>query len=91
MEGDREVEGPETSWRTRGAGGWYWTFLSNTDVGRRVPVEEEDAVSEVSEAELREWVEEQGAGAEGKEELASCNVPNRADSGRETWIKSEPP
>jgi len=28
-------------------------FLSSTDVGRRVPAEEEDAVSEVSEAELR--------------------------------------
>jgi len=35
-------------------------FLSTTDVGKRVPVEE-DAVSEVSEAELQEWVEEQGA------------------------------
>jgi len=39
-------------------------FLSSTDVGRRVPAEEEDAVSEVSEAELREWMEEQVAGAE---------------------------
>ena len=39
-------------------------FLSTTDVGRRVPAEEEDAVSEVSEAELREWVGEQGAGAQ---------------------------
>jgi len=36
-------------------------FLSSTDVGRRVPAEEE-AVSEVSEAELREWEEEQEAG-----------------------------
>jgi len=36
-------------------------FLSSTDVGRRVPAEE-DTVSEVSEAELREW--EQGAEAE---------------------------
>ena len=32
----------------------------HTDVGRRVPAEE-DVVSEVSEAELREWEEEQGA------------------------------
>jgi len=39
-------------------------FLSTTDVGRRVPAEG-DAVSEVSEAEVREWLEEQGAGAEG--------------------------
>jgi len=33
-------------------------FLTPTDVGRRVPVEEEDTVSEVSESELREWGEE---------------------------------
>jgi len=40
-------------------------FLSTTDVGRRVPgVEEDDAVSAVSELEVREWREEQGAGAE---------------------------
>jgi len=39
-------------------------FLSTTDVGRRVPAEE-DAVSEVSGAEVREWLEEQGAGAGG--------------------------
>ena len=38
-------------------------FLAATDVGRRVPVEEEDAVSAVSELEVREWLEEQGAGA----------------------------
>jgi len=38
-------------------------FLSTTDVGRRVPAEE-DGVSEVSEAELREFLEELGAGAE---------------------------
>ena len=38
-------------------------FLSATDVGRRVPAEE-DTVSEVSEAELREWEEEQRAEAE---------------------------
>ena len=39
-------------------------YLSSTDVGRRVPAEEEDAVSAVSELEVREWLEEQGAGAE---------------------------
>ena len=38
-------------------------FLTATDVGRRVLVEEEDAVSAVSEVEVREWLEEQGAGA----------------------------
>jgi len=38
-------------------------FLSSTDVGRRVPqVEQDDAVSAVSELEVREWLEEQGAG-----------------------------
>jgi len=40
-------------------------FLSTTDVGRRVPAEEEDdAVSAVSELEVREWLDGQGAGAE---------------------------
>jgi len=40
-------------------------FLSATDVGRRVQAEaEDDAVSAVSELEVREWLEEQGAGAE---------------------------
>jgi len=39
-------------------------FLSTTDVGRRVPAEEDDAVSAVSKLEVREWLEEQGAGAE---------------------------
>jgi len=40
-------------------------FLSSTDVGRRVPAEAEDnAVSAVSELAVREWLEEQGAGAE---------------------------
>ena len=33
-------------------------------VGRRGPAEEVDAVSAVSELEVREWLEEQGAGAE---------------------------
>ena len=41
-------------------------FLSATDVGRLAPsTEEEDAVSAVSELELQEWLEEQGAVAEG--------------------------
>ena len=39
-------------------------FLSTTDVGRRVPGEE-DAVSAVSKLEVREWLDEQGAEAEG--------------------------
>ena len=40
-------------------------FLSTTDVGRWVlGVEEDDAVSAVSELEVREWLEEQGAEAE---------------------------
>ena len=39
-------------------------FLSSTDVGRRVPAEE-DAVSEVSEAEVREFLEEQEVGSDG--------------------------
>ena len=40
-------------------------FLSTTDVGRRaLGVEEGDAVSAVSELEVREWMEEQGTGAE---------------------------
>jgi len=39
-------------------------FLSSTGVGRRVPAEVV-AVSGVSEAGLREWMEEQGAGARG--------------------------
>ena len=44
-------------------GGWVvLDFLSTTDVGRRVSAEEE-AASEVSEAEVREVLEEQGAAA----------------------------
>ena len=39
-------------------------FLSATDAGRRVAAEEEDAVSAVSKLEVREWLDEQGAGAE---------------------------
>jgi len=38
-------------------------FLSSTDMGRRVPqVEQDDAVSAVSELEVWEYLEEQGAG-----------------------------
>jgi len=40
-------------------------FLSTTDMGRQVPVvEEDDALSAVSELDVQEWLEEQGAGAE---------------------------
>jgi len=39
-------------------------FLATTDVGRRVPAEEVEAVSAVSELEVREWLDEQGGGAE---------------------------
>jgi len=39
-------------------------FLWSTDVGRRAPGKEDDAVSAVSEHEVREWLEELGAGAE---------------------------
>ena len=39
-------------------------LLSSTDVGRRVLAEtDDDAVSTVSQLEVREWLEEQGAGA----------------------------
>jgi len=55
-------------------------FLSTTDVGRWVPgVEEDDAVSAVSELEVREWMEEHGAGSEepgaGGEPRCSCPHP----------------
>jgi len=39
-------------------------FLSSTDVGRLPPEEETNTVSEVSEAEIREWEEEQVAETE---------------------------
>ena len=40
-------------------------ILLTMDVGRRVPgVEKDNAVSAVSELEVRGWLEEQGAGAE---------------------------
>jgi len=40
-------------------------FLATTDVGRRAPAEEDGAVSAVSELAVREWLDEQGAAAEG--------------------------
>jgi len=39
-------------------------YLSSTDIGRRVPAEEDDAVSAVSELEVREWMEEQATAPE---------------------------
>jgi len=62
-EGDGEVEesvdepGPPSGCAVQPGGA---RLFSATDVGRRVPAEE-DTVSEVSEAELREWEEEQRA------------------------------
>jgi len=50
-------------------------ILSSTDVGRRVPAEEEDAVSEVSEAELREWEEGAEAGELGARREAPLFLP----------------
>jgi len=38
--------------------------LASTEVGRRVPTEGGEVVSAVSEAEVQEWLVEQGAGAE---------------------------
>ena len=60
MEGPVKGAGPSGRLRCRQA---VLDFLSSTDVGRRVPAEEDDAVSAVSELEVREWMEEQGAGA----------------------------
>ena len=52
-------------------------FLVSTDVGRRVLAEpEDDAVSAVSELEVREWLEEQGAGAEEREPLLFLPTPD---------------
>ena len=55
-------------------------FLSSTDVGRRVPAEEEDALSAVSELEEWEWLEEQRAGTEepdvGGEPLLFLHTPD---------------
>ena len=67
-EGDREVEGP-VEVRDLLADGRcsqaVLDFLSTADVGRRVLAEEDDAVSAVSELEVREWLDEQGAGEAG--------------------------
>ena len=65
-EGDWEVEGSVEDQRSPRRGRCSQAvldFLSTTDVGRRMPAEE-DTVSEVSEAELREWEEIQRAEAE---------------------------
>ena len=49
-------------------------FLSSTEAGRRVPAEgEDDAVSAVSELDVRKWLEEQEAGAE--EPAAAGELP----------------
>ena len=62
MEGPVEGAGPTGRWEGSRA---VLGFLSSTDVGRRVPeVEQNDAVSAVSQLEVQEWLEEQGAGAE---------------------------
>jgi len=56
-------------------------FLSTMDVGRRVPAEE-DAVSEVSEAELREWERSRERGPRSRAMgSCSCSFP-RLTSGR---------
>jgi len=48
-------------------------FLSATDVGRRAPPKVDDAVSAVSEMEVREWLEDRGADTE--EELGGEELP----------------
>jgi len=54
-------------------------FLSTKDVGRRVPgVEEDDTVSAVSELEVREWLEEQGAGPRSRTRGGTTAVPTHA-------------
>jgi len=63
VEGDWEVEGPVGGGGVRDllagevCGRTVLDILSTTDVGKRVPAEQ-DAVSKVLEAELREWEEE---------------------------------
>jgi len=52
-------------------------FLSPTDVGRRVPGVDDDAVSAVSDLEVREWMEEQGAGAE-ESDGGPTTIPSHA-------------
>ena len=62
-------------------------FLSSTDVGRRVPAEE-DTASDVSEAELREWLEELEARAQGPGDgwNRRCSYPRRT-----SWRPRERP
>jgi len=67
VQGDAEMEEP---WKVRDlladerCSQAVLDFLASTDVGRRVTAEE-GAVSEVSEAELREWLREQVPGSGG--------------------------
>ena len=53
-------------------------FLATTDVGRRILTEEGDAVSEVPEAELREFLGEQGVGAKVPGAGGDTTVPTHA-------------
>jgi len=62
-------------------------FLSSTDVGRRGPAEKE-ALSEVSESELREWEEEQTAGERGAGKDLHCSSPRRTPWGRLAQCRS---
>jgi len=64
-EGDWEVEGAGPPGRWEVQPGAVLDFLATTEVGRRAPAEVDDAVSAVSELELRDWLDEQGAGEEG--------------------------
>ena len=67
VEGPVEGAGPPGRWEVQQGGAGL-----SRDYGRGqvVPAEEEDAVSTVSELEVREWVKEQGAGAGAGEEGA---------------------
>jgi len=64
-------------------------FLATTGVGRLAPpLEEEDAVSAVSELELQEWLEEQGSvteesGGEGEQPLFLPTPDFLASAGEE--------
>jgi len=74
----KETERWKDRWKVRDL--LVLNFLSSTDVGRRVPAEaEDDAVSAVSELEVREWLVEQGAGTEepalGGNRRISCPHP----------------
>jgi len=64
-------------------------FLSSTDVGRLAPpLEESDAGSEVSEAELREWEEEiaGGRGAGRRGETHQCSAHARLHGNRRRGV-----